>query len=255
MSPLLVNAQCEDSIKQNKDWKFAAGVTLYSNNHYVWNENLIERQPLEFNFRYKIKQHHVLRLSVPISWKVNKAGEPEFPTPRYPMGEVTLEDYLETLHDQDRVYAIYYKMLQFYETVYGASLGYDYNYSLDKYLSLFAGIDFAYNKWQVDAKYYTIDYNGLNENGESALRGIAATNLRHGRIGYSMKPLMGLRLNFQKLLLEASLGYMAIKSDFFYHLYGSTIGNGGIIYDTNLYGKDSFVVKYFMYNFSLYYTF
>jgi len=253
--PLFVNAQREDSTKQNKDWKFAAGVTLYSNNHYVWNENVIERQPLEFNFRYKIKNHHVLRLALPISWKVNKAGEPEFPNQRYPTYEVTLEDYLEKLHEQDYIYANYYKILQFYESLYGVSLGYDYNYSFGKYLSLFGGIDFAYNHLQVDVKYYNIFYMGLDENGKSELGNISVNKLRHGRVGYSIKPLVGFRLNFQKLLFEANLGYMVVKSDFFYNLSGSAIGKEGIIYDINLPTKWTNYVKYFMYNFSLYYTF
>ena len=88
------NSYCQSkaSLENKSDWKFTAGVTLYSNNHYVWDENVMERQPLEFNFRYKVKNNHVLRLSIPISWKVKKAGEPEFPISRYPLWEVSLED-------------------------------------------------------------------------------------------------------------------------------------------------------------------
>jgi len=41
-------SQNKDSLENKNNWKFAAGVTLYSNNHYVWDENVMERQPLEF---------------------------------------------------------------------------------------------------------------------------------------------------------------------------------------------------------------
>lgn len=90
----LLNAQCDDCFNKDDDWKLAGGVTLYSNNHYVEYINILERQPLEFNVRYKIKDHHVLRVSIPFLNKVNKHGEPDVSFPRYPVGEVSLEDYL-----------------------------------------------------------------------------------------------------------------------------------------------------------------
>ena len=200
-----------------------------------------------------------MRLSIPISWKVKKAGEPEFPSPRYPMGEVTLEDYLKTLQNSDFIWANYYKVLQYDESLYGVSLGYDYNYSLGKYLSLFAGADFAYNHLQINAKYYNINYGALDENGMSELGTTSFEKYRKRFIGYSIKPLVGLRLNFQKLMFEASLGYMIVKSNFFYNSNVSSIQ----IVDKETIRSDyppdfteiSSDVKYFMYNFSLYYSF
>ena len=49
-----MNAQCKDCFQNENDWKFAAGVTIYSNNHYFWDENILERQPLDLILYIKL---------------------------------------------------------------------------------------------------------------------------------------------------------------------------------------------------------
>ena len=149
--------------------------------------------------------------------------------------------------------------MQYDESLFGVSLGYDYNYSFGKYLSLFAGVDFAYNHLQINSRFYNIWYMPLDENGISELGTIDFEKYRKRFIGYSIKPITGLRLNFQKLLFEASLGYMVVKSKFYYDSDGSSIQivDKEPILSENApsYTEIRSVVKYFMYNFSLYYSF
>jgi hypothetical protein len=254
--PLLVSAQCKDCFQED-DWKFAAGVTLYSNNTYVSDINILERQPLELNFRYKIGRRHALRVSLPIPWKVNKAGEPTSGYSTLPNGEITLNEYLKQLHDHKSIYySSYCKSLYFYESLSGISAGYDYNFPLSKSLSLFAGADLAYYQLAIKSKYYNIYYLGLDASGKSEIGSISLNNRYFKHNGYVIKPLLGTRYQFQKLMFEANVGYSFIKADNFYTGDYSDIENTtGFITSGPFYGEYHNNYKKFTYQFSLHYTF
>jgi len=256
MIPFFMAAQCKDCFQEDGDWKFAAGVTLYSNNTYVSDINILERQPLELNLRYKLGRRHVLRLSLPIPWKVNKSGEPAVGYPLFPIGEIPLDEYLKQLHNQDFTsYANYYKSLHFYESLSGISVGYDYDFPLSKSVSLFAGGDLAYYHLAIESKYYNIDYQGLDENDKSEIGIISLHNRHDKKKGYVIKPLLGARYQFQKLLMEASVGYAFIKADYFYPGKFSSIDKTGIISSGSTYDEGHYNFKKIGYQFSLYYTF
>jgi hypothetical protein len=255
MLPFYINAQCKDCFQEDGKWKFAAGVTLYSNNTYVSDINIMERQPLELNFRYKLGRQHVLRLSLPIPWNVNKSGEPAVSYPRFPTGEIPLDEYLKQLHKQDFTYAVYYKTLHFYESLSGISVGYDFDFPLNKSLSLFAGADAAYYRLAIESKYYSISYDGLDENDKSEIGIISLLNRHDKKKGYVIKPLLGARYQFQKLLMEASVGYAFIKADYFYPGKFSSIDKTGIISSGSTYDEGHYNFKKIGYQFSLYYTF
>jgi hypothetical protein len=249
----LLNAQCDDCFNKDDDWKLAGGVTLYSNNHFVEYVNILERQPLEFNVRYKIKDRHILRASIPFLNKVNKHGEPEVSD--YPLEEVSLENYLETLHNDDWYYASYCKTLSYNESLHGLSLGYDYNYYLGKSLSLFAGVDLACYYYTLRSKYYNITYGGLDTNGMSELGLITFSDIEKSKTGLSIRPLLGIRYKFQKLLFEANLGYAFIRTNFVYSDKSSYIDINNITSERTFDSGARYHNKNFQYQFSLYYTF
>lgn len=255
--PLLVSAQCKDCSEKDTNWKFATGVTVYSNNHYVSDVNILERQPLEFNLRYKLKERHVLRLSIPILWKVNKHGEPAVSSQAYPTREVTLEDYLQTLHDKDYTYADYYKTLQYSESLYGISAGYDYNLPLGKSISLFAGFNLSYSHLEVASKYYNISYYGLDNENKSKIGLISLMNMNIKTMAYTINPLLGVRYQFQKLLFEGNIGYAFTKADYaIKYDFSSIEGISGIIAKGSNSGKsgpNNF--RNLVYNVSVFYTF
>lgn len=257
--PLFLHAQCLDCDKKENDWEFAAGVTVYSNNHYVTWQNSLERQPLEFNFRYKLGGNHILRASLPIVWKANKHGEPELVY--LPTGKVfvanSLEEYLEVLHDKDWNYASYTKPLHYYESLYGVSIGYDYDFPVWKSVSIFGGVNVAYYYSTVHSKFYEIDYYALDEEHKSKIGLISLKNKILSRSTFNVNPVLGVRYQFQKLLFEANIGYNFLRSvtgikDNNSHLEGSS----GIMSDHSRSRKlEPNTGKYPLYNFSIYYAF
>ncbi len=254
---LRVNAQCKDCFPKENDWKFAAGVTLYSNNHYVSDVNILERQPLEFNFKYKLKDRHQFKLSIPILWKVNKHGEPSESSQAYPTKEVSLEDYLQTLHKKDYTYADFYKTLQYSESLFGMSAGYDYNFPIGKSISLFAGLNLNYSNLIVSSKYYNIDYYELDAENKSKIGIISLNNKNINTIGLGINPMLGVRYQFQKLLFEANIGYQYTNS-YYKIIYNSNAieGISGIISNvSNSYKSNPYDYNNLLYNISIYYTF
>jgi len=208
--PLLVRAQREDSTKQNKDWKFAAGVTIYTNNNYIMKEKILERQPIEVNFRYKFKQHHVLRLQFPFSFKVNMHGIPSIERP-----------YLNQVmsgKEENKAYEIwkgmkadnfdFTKTNQYYYSLFGASLGYDYDLKLKYGISVLGGFEFSFTHWKCYFDYIGGTFSELDEDNQSQLINLDYTTQKYQINCLSIKPLLGCRYLFQKkLLIECSIGY------------------------------------------------
>jgi len=206
--PILVSAQCKDCLPKD-DWKFAAGVTLYSNNLYVYNENLLERQPLEFNFRYKFGQNHIIRLSTPMAWKVKLTRDPSYTDPNYALDE-NLDNkalaYLDGMK-HDATYSEYFKTKESYYNLFGGSIGYDYNLNLGYGVSLAAGIDFSYYCYKSIQKFYGVDYTVLDGSNMAALYNLNYVERTNEWNALVAKPVIGLRYQFQKLLLEGTVGY------------------------------------------------
>ena len=252
---LQTKAQCKDC-QPKDDWKFAAGVTLYSNNLYVYPENFLEREPMEFSFRYKLKSKHVFKLNIPVSYKEKKSGTPTLS--QYPTGEVSLEDYLEKLRDPDYIWASYHKVLYYNETLCGVSLGYDYNINLLQNLSIFPGINMAYNYLSNDSKYYMIDYHEIDANNNSEIFAITLSKNKLYGNSITLTPHAGLRYQFQNLLFEASLGYvLRVQKVGFIQDYSYIDGKTGIKKNGHNYFPHVGTYNYnnLSYSFSLFYTF
>ena len=202
----------KDSIENKTDWKFVAGVTLFSNNRYVaaTQENFLERQPYELNMRYKFKKHHVLRFQFPFSLKVNKSGSLKY--------ELPLLNEVMNGNGENKSYEIwkgmqadYFNFLrpnQYYYNLWGVSLGYDYDFPLKYNISIFGGVDLSYTQLKIYADYIRVAFEALDEENATQLRYLDYKRDNY-RYNYpSIKPLLGCRFFFQKkLLIEGSIGY------------------------------------------------
>lgn len=208
MLPFFIAAQCKDCFQED-NWKLAAGVTLYSNNTYVSDINVMERKPLEFNFRYKLTPNHILRLSTPIVWKAKLTRDPSYTDPNYTLDE-SLDNkalaYLDGMK-HDATYSEYFKKKESYYNLFGGSIGYDYNLNLGYGVSLTAGIDFSYYCYKSIQKFYGIDYTVLNGSNMAALYNLNYVERTNEWNALVAKPVIGLRYQFQKLLLEGNVGY------------------------------------------------
>lgn len=207
LSILEIKSQCIDCFSKDNDWKYAVGVTLFSNMTY--SPSLQIRQPLEFNFKYKLNEKHFLRASVPIAWKTRVYGSPVYPD--YPLTEISPEEYVTNMQTEWE-YNFNYKTMEYYYTIYGISLGYEYNYPIWNQLSVFSGFDVAYYHQYIFSKYYETDYSQLDQNYTTNLLSLSFNVQKSSKDFYSIKPLIGLHYQFQKLLIEGSIGYYYSKS-------------------------------------------
>ena len=210
MLPLLLNAQNEDIKKSNDDWWFVAGITVYTNNNYIFEERILERQPIELNVRYKLKQHHALRFQFPFSWKVNMHGISTY--------ELPFLNAVMNGNEENKAHGIWEGMKadnfnfvrtnQLYYSLFGASIGYDYDFKLKYNFSFFGGFDFSFNHLNFYTDYIGIDFFKLGEDNQSQLEYLEYTTNKYQMNCLSIKPLFGFRYFFQKkLLLECSIGY------------------------------------------------
>jgi len=251
--PFLAKAQCYDCAKDDSEWKFAAGVALYSKNYYASGYRL-ERQPFEFKFKYKIKDHHILHLGFPLSYKVNYSGPPQVILPNYQMDE-SMENKAQAYWDalkHDDIYADYYKTNKNYYNLFGVSLGYDYNFTIFDNFSLFAGIDLAFNYYKNYAEYFRIGYDLLDDDNTSELRFLDYTERVNNIYMYFAQVQAGVRYQFQKLLFEASAGYV-ITHNREYGKLDSMFYNRSTNSVSDVWRRRNF--KHFAYQISLYYTF
>ena len=207
--PILVSAQCKDCSPKGNNWKLAAGVTLYSNNLYVYNENLLERQPLEFNFRYNLTPNHILRLSVPIAINVKTTKDPFYLLPNYELDK-TIENKALAFLDgmkHDEAYSNYFVNRNGHYNLLGGSIGYDYNLNLNYGFSIAGGIDLSYYYYKRYDNFYQIDYSVVDINNKADLSSVAYVERTNEWNALVAKPVIGLRYQFQRLLFEGNVGY------------------------------------------------
>lgn len=214
LSVLQINAQCKDCFQKENDWRFAAGVTLYSNMTYPL-ENTNYFHPLEFDFKYKLSARNILRASIPIIWKRNIMGSTQ--APHLPDKTTTLEQYVADLHSIDN--SGYYdpvNVIENYASVLGISLGYEYNFAIFDKLNFLGGVDLGYTYQYLHSRSFSLGYYHLDENNQTTLYQIDEDTIdRYDNI-LNIKPFVGLSYQFQKLLVEANIGYY--YSAYFVHI-------------------------------------
>lgn len=246
-------AHCIDCSKKDTVWKFAAGVTLYSNNLYVYNENLLERQPFEFNFRYKLAPNHILRLSTPIAWKVKLTRDPSSTIPNYEFDESldnkALAYYIAMKHDE--VYSHFYKSKESYYNLLGGCVGYDYNMNFGSGISVAAGLDLSYCYYKSTEKFYGIGYSIPDENNVTNVEFVDYTERTNEWKAFVAKPQICLRYQFQKLLLEGGIGYAFTISNLFAEMKSQSDGSNENYYGTS---NRNYDFKKMIFQLSLFYT-
>lgn len=200
-----INAQCKDCFPKENDWRFAAGVTLYSNMTYPL-EISNYFHPFEFDFRYKLSDKSILRANVPIIWKGNILGSPE--TPHLPSKTTTLEQYVADLHSEDN--SGYYdpvNVIEYYANVLGISVGYEYDIPILNKLNLLGGVDIGYTYQYMHSRYFSLGYYTLDANNQTTLYQINYSTIDSYDNILNIKPFIGISYKFQKLLVEANIGY------------------------------------------------
>lgn len=203
--PIWLTGQCKDCFDRDYDWRFAAGVTLYSNMTYPL-EFSDYFHPLEFDFKYKLSDHNILRASIPIIWKRNIFGSTQ--VPHLPDKTTTLEQYVADLHSIDN--SGYYdpvNVIENYATVLGLALGYEYNFPLMTKLNFLGGLDIGYTYQYIHAKYFSLGYYHLDANNQTTLYQIDDNTIDSYDNIFNIKPFIGVSYQFQKLLVEANVGY------------------------------------------------
>lgn len=176
---------------QDKDtsWRFAAGVTAYSQNSFVEGEH-----PIEINLRYRVKGNHVLKLKLPF---MNRQKSHNM--------NYSLADILPPNVGNTVAYTPFDK-----EKLYGFDLGYDYNWGLLKGFSLTGGINLA-NYWyknEIASVSTTISNVQPNNFTFSQSKSIKQA------FGVAFKPQVGIRYIYRFLIGELSLGPNFRISDF-----------------------------------------
>ena len=200
--PFFVTVRADDSLSKDSDWRFAAGVTLYSNNEYTGFIEL-EHRPLEVNLRYRVGTRHTFRMGLPLSLNVNMEA------PNYPKSyndEMSLEDYYKWMSAYST--AQHFTMYENNYSLAGISLGYDYSFSLTNQFSAFAGVDLAYYYLGAHVEYFQASYSQSSEEKTSELDLLEYVKFTNKVNSIAVKPFVGLRYHYQKLILEASLDYL-----------------------------------------------
>lgn len=221
-STLWLYAQSSDK-RDDEDWRFAAGVTLYSNMTYPL-EISDYFHPFEFDFKYKMSDKSILRANVPIIWKRKILGTTQ--APHLPDETTTLEQYVADLHSIDN--SGFYdpvNVIENYTTVLGASLGYEYYVPILKKINLLGGIDIGYTYQYMHSRSFVLGYYPLDANNETTLYQIDEITYNSYDNIFNVRPFVGLSYQFQKLMIEGSIGY-------YYSIYSVKSIYKNRIYDT-----------------------
>lgn len=253
--PIWLNAQCLDC--DSKQPEIAVGVTLLSNMKFTVSGQTT--QPLELNLRYKLSDKSTFRLGTPIVWKQNIPGEPD--SYRYP---TSIEQYVENMQNYDLYpqYSSFYRLTDYYYSLYGVSLGYDYDLPLANNFSAFIGCDLGYYNQKIISNYYILDIGSIDENRKYKNFILQKTERVDKNNIISAKPLLGLRFTYQKLTLEADLAYH-IAYNFieinglhrFWYAEVNSYEDMKIYYRSQHYFSDTNTPNRIVYSFRLFYNF
>jgi len=120
-----------------------------------------------------------------------------------------LEQYVENMYNEDLypIYNSFYRVLDNYYSLYGVSIGYDYNIPLSTNFSAFIGCDLGYYNQKITSNYYRLNNGSIDENQQFKYFYLQKTERVDNHNIISAKPLLGLRFIFQKLTFEADLAY------------------------------------------------
>lgn len=209
--PLFLYAQKgiqSDTVKQ--DWTFTAGLTLIGNTKY---SNYQTKPPLTLNFRYRLKDRHTIRMNIPIARNVKRLGDVHgevFPT--YPSPEALASAIL----NREVNTSSYNLMRENKYDLFGVSLGYDYNYPLMSNLSFFIGGELSVSYLKTDVKYYEVSYLIASQpNTQTGLSSVFFNSNKARTDNFLFKPIIGLRHQFQRLIIEGMIGYDFLNVNFY----------------------------------------
>jgi hypothetical protein len=205
--PFFVTVRADDSLSKDSDWRFAAGVTLYSNNDYTGYLDLSHR-PLEVNFRIKMNRH-TLRMGIPVAIKMDMGAI------NYPGNynrQTTLEEYYNFMLTSKFIPS-YYQTMENKYSLYGVSLGYDFTFSITPAFSAFAGFDLAHYNSLHQSRYFAIGYT-FAEDKSADIFLMSYNEIDTKWSVNAVKPLLGLRYQFQKLIFEAYMNYSIYSNSY-----------------------------------------
>lgn len=196
----------DTTINKKQDRKFAAGVTLIGNAEY----SLFQRKsPLTVNLRYAFQNKHTLRMKMPIARNEKIFGDsngqffPVYNTPQELATGILEGDVNTSSYDliRDNKYDLT-----------GIFLGYDYSYPLVDKLSVYAGFEIGFYRMKTFTKYEEVSYSISMEKTYLSSVTFGTTKIRTDNI--SIKPLIGLRYQFQRLLIEGAIEYDFVRQKF-----------------------------------------
>lgn len=178
-----MNASAQEIVSKNKSWTYAVGVTAYSQNSFVKDEH-----PIEINLRYKMKEHHVFRVGVPIQSKKARSEE------AYP---------LESFQDKTSLFIpMQYDLRQ---TVYGVSVGYNYDWQIINKLSFMTGADLGWCRYEKYGDESFVNLFGVQS--QQIALDMLKTDYSNTQKAFLLKPFVGLNYSYKCLMAEFVLGY------------------------------------------------
>lgn len=254
--PLFLHAQTESMKELNKDtWRFAAGVTLLSNQKYEpqsWLPN-----PYEIHIKYKINQHQILKVAIPLDIKPYGMQKEMDYTPK----DIDIVDYYYYLKNNGGVIT-FQEFTKRERKIYGLSIGYNYEYPILDNLSAFAGIDISYqykkSQWVNRLTHISVE----NKDNNMRLLGAIEEHVDIKSNYFDITPTLGINYKWKRILVEGSINYGYSKTYPFYSNSFSKSINGYYIdseyyehisYDK--YSDKSYNENQFFYKISMYYLF
>ena len=245
--PLNLIAQKKNPLqKEEKEWKFAAGVTLLSNRDYT--DYLQKRSPLELNFKYRISGNHFVSASGIISLKNDVH---QYPEEFNPNKNLDIMEYLEIVRKNS--YTTIVTVDNYYD-LYGGDIGYNYSYHLCKSISIFGGTELGYYRQHWIDKHFSNGYNDAYGNSVIDLNTVHYENININYNIFSIKPQAGIMYSFKNLLLEAEIGYPFSYVNRQGTLISDSWYGDEIINHAPRHTKFEYKFSQFIYKLSIYYT-
>ena len=174
---------------ENASWRFAAGVTAYSQNSFVEGEH-----PIEINMRYRVKGNHVLRIGIPFLNKTKDNVEG--------WGDISYE--IQRLLEYANHGATGAAPWTYNKKLYGLNIGYDYTIFEWKNICFLGGFDLSIGKYTEFNKGYGLSVHSFNS--ENRFVSISNYSQNNKTKWINLKPFCGIRYQFKYLLGEFSIG-------------------------------------------------